>query len=71
MANRFRTGQKVSWQWADDRAYGTIADTFERRVQRTFKGTKVVRNGSKDDPAYLIEQADGGKLLKLESELSE
>jgi hypothetical protein len=70
MANRFRTGQQVSWQWADDRAHGRIAERFERRVQRTFKGTRVVRNGSKDDPAYLIEQGDGGKVLKLGSELS-
>jgi hypothetical protein len=39
-------------------------------VQRTFKGSKIVRNGSKDDPAYLVEQQDGAQALKLGSELT-
>jgi Hypervirulence associated proteins TUDOR domain len=69
MANSFREGQKVSWQWSGSTAHGTVAERFERRVQRTFKGTKIVRNGSKDDPAYLVEQEDGAKALKLGSEL--
>jgi hypothetical protein len=67
---RFSKGQKVHWSWGSGSAEGTIADRFERRVQRTIKGTKVVRNGSKDNPALLIEQEDGGRVLKLGSELS-
>lgn len=69
MSNAYRKGQKVRWTWADDMAHGEIEERFERRVERTFHGTKVVRNGSADDPAYLIEQADGAKLLKLGREL--
>lgn len=70
MSNSFRKGARVRWTWADDTAHGKIEERFERRVQRTFKGTKVVRNGSKDNPAYLIEQEDGTKLLKLGKELT-
>lgn len=69
MANSFRKGQKVHWTWADDKAHGVVQERFERRVQRTLKGTKVVRNGSAKNPAYLIEQTDGGKVLKLGREL--
>ncbi len=69
MTNSFRKGAKVHWTWADDTAHGRIEERFERRVQRTFKGTKVVRNGSAANPAYLIVQKDGTKLLKLGKEL--
>jgi hypothetical protein len=70
MSKSFHKGQKVHWTWADDKAHGTVQDKFERRVQRTIKGTKVVRNGSKENPAYLLEQEDGTKLLKLAKELT-
>lgn len=70
MSNDFRKGQTVSWQWSGSTAHGKVAERFERRVQRTFKGSKIVRNGSKDDPAYLVEQQDGAQALKLGSELT-
>lgn len=69
MANSFRVGQAVSWQWSGSAAHGKVTERFDRRVQRTLKGSKIVRNGSKDDPAYLVEQEDGAKALKLGSEL--
>ena len=34
-----------------------------------IKGSKVSREASKDDPAYLIEQEDGDEVLKSHSEL--
>ena len=70
VANAYRKGQSVSWQWSGSTAHGTVAERFDRTVQRTIKGAKIVRKGSKDDPAYLVEQADGARALKLGSELS-
>lgn len=70
MAEHFRTGAAVSWHWGTGTAHGKIAERFDRRVQRTIKGEKIVRNGTKDNPAYLVEQEDGGRVLKLGSELS-
>ena len=70
MSNTYRSGQKVSWNWGSGTAEGTIAERFDRRVQRTIKGTKVVKNGTADNPAYLIEQENGGKVLKRGSELN-
>jgi hypothetical protein len=70
VANSFRKGQSVRWQWSGSTASGKIVERFERRVQRTIKGSKIVRNGSTDDPAYLVEQDDGDRALKLGSELT-
>jgi hypothetical protein len=65
-----RKGQQVEWSWGSGTASGTIADRFERSVKRTLEGSAIVRNGSKDDLAYLNVQSDGDKVLKLSSELS-
>ncbi|MDG5488097.1 DUF2945 domain-containing protein [Sphingomonas sp. BGYR3] len=70
MANSFKKGQAVTWSWGKGTAEGKVAERFERRVQRTIKGSRIVKNGTKDNPAYLVEQADGGSALKRGSELS-
>lgn len=69
MANGYSKGDKVSWSWGKGTAHGNVEEKFERRVQRTIKGSKIVRNGSKENPAYLIVQEDGDKVLKEGSEL--
>lgn len=69
-ANSFRTDQHVEWDWGNGTAKGQIEERFEREVTRTLKGSEVTRKGSDDDPAYLIKQEDGDKVLKLGSELS-
>ena len=70
MSNSYRKGASVAWNWGSGTAKGKIAERFERRVQRTLKGAKVVKNGTADNPAYLIEQDDGTTVLKRGSELS-
>ena len=68
-ANSFRKGQTVKWKWGSGHGEGKIAERFEDKVTRTDKGSEITRDGSKDDPAYLIEQEDGDRVLKLGSEL--
>jgi hypothetical protein len=63
-------GATVSWQWGEGTAYGKVAEVFPRRVQRTIQGSKVVRRGTEENPALLIEQEDGSTALKLASEVS-
>ena len=70
MTHKFREGSEVSWKWGANHASGKVRQVFTRRVQRTIKGTRVVRRASEDEPAYLIEQADGGRALKSHSELA-
>ena len=68
-SNSFQTNQYVKWDWGNGTGKGQIKERFEREVTRTLKGSKVTRDGSEDDPAYLIKQEDGDEVLKLGSEL--
>lgn len=64
-----RKGTEVSWQWGGNRASGTVVEVHTAKVTRTLDGSEITRNGSDDDPAYLIEQEDGARVLKLRSEV--
>ena len=66
----FRKGSKVSWKWGANTAEGKIVERFTEKVTRTIKGSEVTREASSKEPAYLIEQDDGDKVLKSRSELS-
>ena len=68
-SNSFRTDQYVQWNWGSGTGKGQIKERFEREVTRTLKGSEVTRDGSEDNPAYLIRQEDGDEVLKLGSEL--
>ncbi|WP_026363008.1 DUF2945 domain-containing protein [Methylopila sp. M107] len=69
MASAFSVGSTVSWSWGKGTAKGKIAEVFKRRVQRTIKGSKISRNATEKNPAYLVEQSDGHRALKSHSEL--
>ncbi|MEL7738973.1 DUF2945 domain-containing protein [Citromicrobium bathyomarinum] len=68
-ANSFQSDQYVQWDWGNGTAKGQIKERFEREVTRTLQGSEITRNGSEDDPAYLIKQDDGDEVLKLGSEI--
>ena len=69
MTDHLRKGSAVTWTWGAHEAHGKIAEIFTRRVQRIIEGKKIVRNGTATEPVYLVEQADGGRALKSQSEL--
>lgn len=66
---RHGIGSKVEWDWGTGTATGKVAEVFTERVERTIKGTRVTRDADKDNPAYLITQEDGDRVLKSHSEL--
>ena len=68
-ANSFQTGQYVKWNWGNGQGKGQIEDRFEREVKRTLQGSEITKDGDEDNPAYLIKQEDGDKVLKRGSEL--
>lgn len=70
MSDKYSKGDKVKWKWGNGEGTGKVEERFERRVERTLKGNKVVKNGTEDNPAYLIKQDDGDEVLKEGSELS-
>ncbi|GFD67871.1 hypothetical protein KUL106_11340 [Alteromonas sp. KUL106] len=61
---------EVEWEWSNGSATGNIREKFTRDVERTIKGSSVKREASDSDPAYLIEQDDGSKVLKSHSEIT-
>ena len=68
-SNSFRTDQYVEWDWGNGKGCGQVKERFEREVTRTLQGTEVTKDGDEDNPAYLIKQDDGDKVLKRGSEL--
>ena len=68
---QIRTGSTVSWDWGNGSAEGKVQEIYHEEVTKEIKGNKVTRNGTQDNPAYLIEQEDDTKVLKLRSELNE
>ena len=67
--NSFQSDQYVQWDWGNGTAKVQIKELFEREVTRTLQGSEITRKGSEDDPAYLIKQEDGDRVLKSHSEL--
>lgn len=65
----YAVNTEVEWEWGNGCATGNIREKFNSDVERTIKGSSVKREASDSDPAYLIEQDDGSKVLKSHSEL--
>lgn len=66
---QFRKGSKVEWNWGNGTGTGKITEKFTAPVERTIKGETIKRNATAEEPAYLIEQSNGGRVLKSQSEL--
>ena len=69
MSTAFSKGDDVKWNWGQGQAEATVAEVHEDRVERTIDGKKQSRNGTADNPAYVLEQSNGKRVLKLHSEL--
>jgi len=69
MAYDHHIGDRVEWNWGSGTGTGEIVERFTEKVTRTIDGTEVTRNASEDEPAYLIEQEDGDRVLKSTTEL--
>lgn len=65
----FGKGDAVTWNWGPSQAEATVAEVHTDRVERTIGGSTKTRNGTDDNPAYVLEQSDGTTVLKLHSEL--
>jgi len=64
-----KKGTNVKWNWGNGTAKGKVKETYTKKVTKTIKGNKVTRNGEEGDKALYIEQEDGSKVLKSESEV--
>lgn len=64
-----KRGDLVSWKWAAGTASGTVVDVEPDTITVSSKGKKITRNGTPDNLAVVIENDQGARILKLESEL--
>ncbi len=65
----YESGTIVEWDWGNGTAKDKVKERFTEDVEREIKGNSVKRNASEDEPAYMIEQDDGDRVLKSHSEL--
>ena len=65
-----KEGSKVSWKWGNGKATGKVTSTYTKEVTKTIDGSEITRKGEQGNKALFIEQDDGSKVLKLESEVS-
>ncbi|WP_156754986.1 hypervirulence associated TUDOR domain-containing protein [Actinokineospora pegani] len=68
--SKYRKGQWVTWKWGSGQGEAKVVSSHEEPVTRKIKGTEITRKGSPDNPAYVLEQDGGDRVLKLHSELS-
>lgn len=71
MSQKFQVNQIVKWAWGSGEARGKIREVYKQKVTKKLKGNHVTRNGTSREPAYLIEQQSGGRVLKSESEIED
>lgn len=64
-----REGSEVKWKWGNGTATGTVKKSYTKEVTKTIEGSEITRKGKEGDKALFIEQEDGSKVLKLESEV--
>ena len=65
-----KEGTKVKWKWANGEAQGEVQEIFKSDVSRKIDGSEVKREADDENPAYLIKQDDGSRVLKSQSEVS-
>ena len=70
MSEAYAVNTEVEWDWGEGKGKGKVREVYKEKVTKTIKGTDVTRNADGDDPAYLIEQDDGDRVLKSHSELT-
>ncbi|WP_375690479.1 DUF2945 domain-containing protein [Pseudooceanicola sp. LIPI14-2-Ac024] len=64
-----RQNVQVQWPWGQGTATGRVRFSYDHKITRTLQGAEITRDGSEADPALLIEQENGHRVLKLASEV--
>ncbi len=65
-----KKGSEVEWKWGRSTAGGKVVQKFTAEVERGIKDRTIRRKASREEPAFLIRQDDGDRVLKSRSELS-
>lgn len=63
-------GATVTWPWGLGVAKGKVREIHPGVVRQSVRGETVICEGTPEDPAVVVEQADGSEVVKLASELN-
>lgn len=66
---KIRVGTTVTWKYGTGTATGKVSKIYTDSVTLKLGESEVARNGTVDNPALLIKQENGAKVLKLASEV--
>ena len=72
MKNRtksFKIGEMIQWKWLGRSISGVVVEVHVQPVLKKIKDKAIKRNGSNENPAYLVQSEAGNLALKLHSEL--
>jgi hypothetical protein len=64
-----KEGSKVKWKWYGNYVHGTVEEVHKGPLEKTIKGSKIKRNGTVENPAYVVKSEAGNLALKLSTEL--
>lgn len=64
-----RKGTQVNWKYGTGTATGKIESVHKESITRKLKGSDITRHGTADNPAFVIVQDNGDRVLKLKSEV--
>ena len=65
-----RKGTTVTWKYGTGTASGKIEEVHKESITKKIKGSDITRNGTADNPAFVIVQDNGDKVIKLQSEVA-
>ncbi|GAB2475062.1 hypothetical protein GCM10011375_23770 [Hymenobacter qilianensis] len=65
-----RKGTTVTWKYGTGTASGKIEEVHKESITKKIKGSDITRNGTADNPAFVIVQENGDKVVKLQSEVT-
>jgi hypothetical protein len=66
---KINVGNEVEWKWGRGKAEGKVTEKFTKDVERKIKGKTIKRKADAGEPAFLVKQEDGDRVLKSQSEL--
>jgi hypothetical protein len=65
----FKVGARVQWSWMGRKVKGTVQKIYTKPVSKILREFEFKRNGSDENPAYLIRTMAGSDVLKGHTEL--
>lgn len=64
-----KVNDTVAWTWGNGIAEGVVVKICHERTEVVSRGKTIVRNGTADNPALVINHKSGNPVVKLQSEV--